>query len=106
MKKLEDMTFRVGQPLKLQVMYTGSQHVHVSWTKDGKPIWASYKYNVKTTNDSCVLEVLNSDREEAAGRYSCEVSNASSSVICQAHVRLGNYLLTRSLTDLLTVQAT
>lgn len=104
-KRLEDISFRVGQPLKLQVTYTGSQHVYVSWTKDGRPIWASYQYNVKTTNNSCVLEVLNSDREEAAGRYSCEISNASSSAICQAHVRLGNCPLTYSRTDLLTVQA-
>lgn len=60
--------------------------MHVSWTKDGKPIWASYKYNVKTSDSSCVLEILNSDREEAAGLYSCEVSNAESSTICNAYV--------------------
>ena len=96
MKKLEDMTFRVGQPLKLQVTYTGSQHVRVTWTKDSKPIWASYKYNVKITKNSCVLEVLNSDREEAAGKYSCEISNPSSSAVCHAHIRLGNCMLTHS----------
>lgn len=89
-KTLEDMTFRVGQPLTLQVTYTGSQPVYVSWTKDGKPIWASYKYNVKTTDNSCILEVLNSDREEASGKYSCKISNASSSTICHAHIMLGN----------------
>lgn len=105
MKKLEDKTFRVGQPLRLQVTYTGSKHVHVSWTKDGKPIWASYKYNVKITDGSCVLEILNSDKEEAAGKYSCEISNASSSAVCHAHVRLGNFLLTFAFTDLLAAQA-
>lgn len=94
------MTFRVSQPLKLQVTYKGSQHIHISWTKDGKPIWASYKYNVKTTHNSCVLEVLNSDREEAAGRYSCKISNASSSAVCHANVQLGNCLLTYSLTNI------
>lgn len=87
-------------------MYTGSQYVYVSWTKDGKPIWASYKYNVKTTDNSCVLEILNSDKEEAAGKYSCEISNASSSAICHSHVRLGNFPLTYAFTDLLAVQAT
>ncbi|XP_078030797.1 leucine-rich repeats and immunoglobulin-like domains protein 1 [Epinephelus lanceolatus] len=98
-RKLEDMTFRVGQPLKLQVTYTGSQLIYVSWTKDGKPIWASYKYNVKKTDNSCVLEILNSDREEAAGRYSCEISNASSSAICHAHVTLEPVRFVKKLED-------
>lgn len=90
MKELEDKTFRVGQPLNLQVTFTGGRHVHVSWTKDGKPIWASYKYNVKRSQGSCVLEVLNYDREEAAGRYSCEISGAGSSAVCHANVTIGN----------------
>ena len=85
-KKLEDTSFHLGNPLSLTCTYTGSQRVYVSWMKDGKPIWASYKYNVKTTDSSCVLEVLNSDREEAAGIYSCQVSNAEGSAICDAHV--------------------
>lgn len=102
-KQLEDVTFRVGQPLRLQVTFTGSQRVNVTWTKDGQPIWASYKYNIKTSDSSCVLEVLNSDREEAAGRYSCEISNASSAATCHANVTLGNCLLTY---DSLAVQAT
>lgn len=89
-KKLEDVTFRVDQPLRLQVTYMGTHYVYVSWTKDGKPIWASYKYNIKTTDNISVLEVVNCVREEAAGRYSCEISNASSSAIYHAHVRLGN----------------
>lgn len=85
-KKLQDTSYHLGAPLSLMCTYTGSQQVHVSWMKDGKPIWASYKYNVKTTKSSCILEVLNSDREEAAGVYSCQVSNAGSSAICDAYV--------------------
>lgn len=80
----------VGQPLRLQVTFTGGKRVHVSWSKDGKPIWASYKYNVKSTPGSCILEVLNSDREEAAGRYSCQISSTGSSAVCHANVTLGN----------------
>lgn len=68
----------------------------MTWRKDGKLIWASYKYNVKTTNDTCILEVLNSDREEAVGRYTCEVSNAEGSVICHANVKLGKPLKRRT----------
>ena len=74
----------------LRVAFTGSQRVNVNWKKDGRLIWASYQYNVKTTDCSCVLEVLNSDREEARGRYTCEISNAEGSDICHAYVKLGN----------------
>lgn len=89
-KELKDLTFMVGQPLHLQVTFTGGKHVHVSWSKDGKPIWASYKYNVKPAPGSCVLEVLNYDREDVAGRYSCQISSAGSSAVCHANVTLGN----------------
>ncbi|KAM4609388.1 titin-like [Polymixia lowei] len=91
-KRLDDTTFVVGQPLKLMCTYTGSQRVYVTWKKDDKPIWASYQYNVKTTDSTCVLEVLNSDRSEAAGKYTCEISNAEGSDTCHAHVKIGNTL--------------
>lgn len=61
----------------------------VTWRKDGKLIWASYQYNMKTTEDTCILEILNSDREEATGTYSCEISNAGGCDVCQANVKLG-----------------
>ena len=92
MKKLEDTYFRLCEPLTLKCTYTGSQRVCVTWKKEGKLIWASYKYNVKTTNDTCILDVLNSDREEAVGRYTCEISNAEGSDICHANVKLGNHV--------------
>lgn len=89
-KTLEDTTFIVGQPLKLVCAFTGSQRVCVTWRKDGKLIWASYRYNVKTTDSTCILEVLNSDRPEAAGTYTCEVSNGAGTDVCHACVSLGN----------------
>uniref|UniRef100_A0A3B4TIS4 Ig-like domain-containing protein n=1 Tax=Seriola dumerili TaxID=41447 RepID=A0A3B4TIS4_SERDU len=92
LKKLEDTTFRLCQPLSLYCAYSASPRVYVSWRKDGKPIWASYKYNVKTTDNSCVLEILNSDRLDAAGRYSCEISNSESTAVCHAQVKLGKTL--------------
>ena len=91
-KELEDTTFTLGRPLSLYCAYSASPRVYVSWRKDGKPVWASYKYNVKTTDDSCVLEGLNSDRIEAAGRYSCEISNSENTAICYAQVTLGKTL--------------
>lgn len=87
--KLEDTTFIVGQPLTLACAYTGSQRVSVTWKKDGKLIWASYQYNVRTTDSLCVLDVLNSDRPEAAGMYSCEISNGVGTDVCHARVSLG-----------------
>lgn len=58
----------------------------MTWWKDGKLIWASYQYNVITTDTSCILEVLNADRMEAAGMYSCEVDNGVGSDKCEGKV--------------------
>lgn len=88
-QKLEDTTFIVGQPLKLVCTYTGTQRVYVTWKKDGKLIWASYQYTVRTTDSTCILDVLNSDRPEAAGTYTCEISNGAGTDVCHACVRLG-----------------
>lgn len=88
-RKLKDATFSVGRPLTLACSYAGTPRVYVAWKKDGKPIWASYQYNVKTTDSSCVLEVLNSDRPDAAGTYTCEISNGAGSDVCDARVSLG-----------------
>ena len=88
-KKLEDTSFSIGQPLKLVCKYIGSQRIQVTWKKDNKLIWASYQYNVLTTDSSCSLEVLYSDRPAAAGKYSCEISNGVGSDVCHAHVSLG-----------------
>ncbi|XP_054909006.1 titin-like [Poeciliopsis prolifica] len=101
-KKLEDTTFRLGEPLSLYCGFSGSPRVYVSWRKDGRPIWASYKYNVKTTDNSSILEVLNSDRLEAAGRYSCEISNSENSAICSALVKLGKIQTTKQLKELIS----
>ncbi len=99
LKELEDTTYRLRQPLLLYCTYSAGARVNVSWRKDGKPIWASYKYNVKTTDNSCVLEVLNSDRLEAAGRYSCEISNSENTAICYAQVKLGKTLNMKGLSE-------
>lgn len=88
-KKLRNTFYKIGHSLTLECTFTGSQRIYVSWMKDGKPIWASYKYNVKTTDFSSILEVLNSDRREAEGQYSCEISNCQGTDICHAMVKIG-----------------
>lgn len=87
-KKLKDISSEKGKPLRLEVTFAGTPTVNVTWKKDGKLIWASYQYNVITTDTSCILEVLNADRMEAAGRYSCEVDNGVGSDKCEAQVTM------------------
>lgn len=87
-KKLRDISSEKGKTLRLEVSFAGTPRVNVTWKKDGKLIWASYQYNVITTDTSCILEVLNSDRMEAAGRYSCEVDNGVGSDRCEAQVSI------------------
>lgn len=96
---LEDTSYCLGQALRLTCFFSGSQPVSVSWTKDGKPIWASYKYNVTPTGSSCTLEVLNSDREEAAGLYSCQLSNGGGSAVCDAYVVCKSFLKGNATSD-------
>lgn len=88
MKKLRDISSEKGKPLRLEVTFSGTPKVNVTWKKDGKLIWASYEYTVITTDTSCILEILNSDRMEAAGTYSCEVDNGVGSDKCEAHISI------------------
>ncbi|KAM8858181.1 titin-like [Synchiropus picturatus] len=87
-KKLRNISLEKGKALRLEVTFAGTPNVNVTWRKDGKFIWASYQYNVITTDTSCILEVLYSDRLEAAGRYSCEVDNGAGSDRCESHVSI------------------
>lgn len=87
-KKLRDISCEKGKPLRLEVSFAGTPRVSVTWKKDGGLVWASYQYNVITAGASCILEVLNSDRMEAAGTYSCQLDNGVGSDICQAHVSI------------------
>ncbi|XP_035507142.1 titin-like [Scophthalmus maximus] len=83
----------------MECTFTGSQRMYVSWMKDGKSIWASYKYNVKTTNFSSTLEVLNSDSREAVGKYLCEISNSEGSAICHALIKIEPVRFLKELED-------
>lgn len=87
-KRLRDISIEKNKPLRLEVTYAGTPTVNVTWKKDGKLIQASYLHNMITTDTSCILEVLNSESMEAAGRYYCEVDNGAGSDKCEAQVTI------------------
>ena len=87
-KKLWNISCEKGVPLRLEVTFAGTPRVEVTWRKDGDLIWASDQYNIIKTDTSCVLEVLNSNKMEAAGTYSCDVDNGVGSDKCEAQISI------------------
>lgn len=86
MEKLSDVSIPKNKSLRLQCSFTGTPKMFVTWYKDGKQLYASYRYNTKIVSDSCTLECLYGSDMETGGIYSCEVSNAYGKDICSAQV--------------------
>lgn len=79
--------------MTLECTFTGAPKIFVTWYKDGKQLYASYRHNTKLIGNSCILECLHGSNAETAGRYSCEISNSYGSDICYADITVGTGLL-------------
>lgn len=80
----------------------------VTWYKDGKQLYASYRYNTRVIGDTCILECLHECNNATPGKYSCEVSNSIGTDICHANITTftGSYtIMVYIVTDFFHVQA-
>ena len=84
--KLKDYTIPMSKRLILECTFTGTPKMFVTWYKEGKQVYASYRYNTKVTKNSCILECLHPSNQETSGMYSCEVGNAYGTDICHAKI--------------------
>lgn len=85
MKKLSDQYVEPGKPIILEGTYTGSLPISVTWKKNGHTLAQSHKCSITTTEKSCILEILDSTKEDA-GEYTCHVENEAGRDVCEAVV--------------------
>lgn len=84
--KLKDISIPMKQKLQLVCTFKGAPKMFVTWYKNGKQLYASYRYNTKVTGNSCIVECLHECDKDTPGTYACEVSNAYGTEICYADV--------------------
>ncbi|XP_042730630.1 titin-like [Lagopus leucura] len=92
-KKLSDQYVEPGKPIILEGTYMGSLPISVTWKKNGHTLAQSHKCSITTTEKSCILEILDSTKEDA-GEYTCHVENEAGRDVCEAVVStLGVFFL-------------
>ena len=84
--KLKDISIPMRQKLRLECTFKGAPKMFVTWYKNGKQLYASYRYNTKVTGDSCTVECLHECNKDTPGTYACEVSNSYGTEICYANI--------------------
>lgn len=92
-KKLSDHCVEPGKSIILESRYTGSLPISVTWKKNGVTLSQSEKCSITTTERSCILEILNSTKDDQ-GEYTCLVENEAGEDVCEALVTtLGVFLI-------------
>lgn len=76
----------MSNKLRLECTFTGPKKTYVTWYKDGKQLYVSYRYNAKVTKNSCILECLHERTKDTTGNYFCKVSNYYGKDICHAKI--------------------
>ncbi|XP_042558934.1 palladin-like [Clupea harengus] len=84
--KMGDVSVPMRNNLRLECRFTGAPKLFVTWYKDGKQLYASYRYNTKVIGNTCIMECLHECNKDTPGKYSCEVSNAHGTDVCHAQV--------------------
>ncbi|XP_031434343.1 titin-like [Clupea harengus] len=100
-KTLTSHSLKKGEKLHLKCSFTGAEKMFVTWYKDGKQLYGSYRHNTKLTGNSCVLEGLHESNRDTTGRYSCEISNSYGRDICHAQINFGTGVYCLSIGKLL-----
>lgn len=86
-KKLKDSIVILGKSVCLDCIYSGTPEIKVHWKKNGLDIVQSEKHIITTTETSCILEILNTIRDDGA-TYMCEVENDAGTDTCHAEVNI------------------
>lgn len=102
-KTLSNISIPMSQKLRLECTFNGAQKLFVTWFKDGRQLYASYRFNTKVTDNSCILECLHECDKNTTGKYSCEVSNAFGRDICHANVTAVTGLYTMDFSNALQI---
>uniref|UniRef100_A0A8C9RNI9 Ig-like domain-containing protein n=1 Tax=Scleropages formosus TaxID=113540 RepID=A0A8C9RNI9_SCLFO len=82
-KTLTPMTVAVGNPLRLDVLFSGTPPLTIKWFKDSKEILSSSQCAIQKDNTSSLLELFFTKTSDS-GEYSCEICNDVGSEFCQA----------------------